>query len=164
MKRLKLYYINENYIDYLRRFDSKVPYNKSTTRPYVGVVLQYRGFNYFAPLSSPRPKHLKINEYAVDIFKIDEGKLGVVNINNMLPVPSECLVELLPTITDKKYKILLENQLTFLNDNKRNLYTKVSVFYLRYKKGHLSDSVLERTCNLDLLEKKCLQYNSKISV
>ena len=164
MENLKLYYIKDSYIDYLRKFDSKVPYNKSRTRPYVGVVLNYKGFNYFAPLSIPRPKHLKINEYAVDVFKIDGGKLGVVNINNMLPVPSECLVELLPIVKDKKYKRLLENQLTFLNDNKKQLYTKISVFYTRYEKGHLSDSVLARSCDLDLLEEKCLEYSSKVVV
>ncbi len=164
MKNLKLYYIKQDYIDYLRKFDSKVPYNKSYTRPYVGVVLYYKGFNYFAPLSSPKPKHLKISSRAVDVFKIDDGKLGVVNINNMLPVLDECLVELLPTIKDIKYKILLENQLSFLNDNKRKLYHKVEVFYKRYLNGHLSINILSRCCDFKLLEEKCLEYNSKVEV
>ena len=158
MERLKLYYIDEDYINYLRRFDSKVPYNKSTTRPYVGVVLQYRGFNYFAPLSSPRPKHLKIDGRAVDIFKIDEGKLGVVNINNMLPVPSKCLVELLPTVTDKKYKKLLQEQLTFLNNNEARLYYKVQRFYDAYINNRLSRNILNRCCAFKLLEEKCKDY------
>ena len=38
MKILKIYYINENYIKYLRKFDKIVPYNKTHTRPYIGVV------------------------------------------------------------------------------------------------------------------------------
>ena len=33
MKNLKIYYISENYINYLRQFDSNVAYNKNTTRP-----------------------------------------------------------------------------------------------------------------------------------
>ncbi len=38
MKNFKLYYISEQYIDYLRQFDTRVAYNKNKTRPYVGVV------------------------------------------------------------------------------------------------------------------------------
>ena len=34
MKTLKIYYIDENYIKYLRKFDKIVPYNKTHTRPY----------------------------------------------------------------------------------------------------------------------------------
>ena len=29
MKTLKIYYIDNNYIDYLRKFDNRVAYNKS---------------------------------------------------------------------------------------------------------------------------------------
>ena len=42
------------------------------------------------------------------IYKIKDGELGVVNINNMIPTPIEELKEVLPTITDKKYKKMLE--------------------------------------------------------
>ena len=39
---LKLYSIDDEYVEYLRRFDLKVPYNKNKTRPYVGVVYTYK--------------------------------------------------------------------------------------------------------------------------
>ena len=77
------------------------------------MVYTFNGHNYFAPLSSPKPKHLKMSNKAIDVFKIDDGKLGVVNINNMIPTPIECLTEVLPLIKDKKYKILIQNQTTF---------------------------------------------------
>jgi len=32
-EKLKLYYINDEYVDYLRKFDNKVPYNKNKRRP-----------------------------------------------------------------------------------------------------------------------------------
>lgn len=76
-KVLKIYYLDENYINYLRKFDTKVAYNKNQTRPYIGIVYTFNGFNYFAPLSSPKPKHLKMSEKAMDIFKIDNGNLGI---------------------------------------------------------------------------------------
>ena len=153
-----LYYIDDDYINYLKKFDSKVAYNKNGTRPYIGIVYTYKNHNYFAPLASPKEKHLKINAKAIDIFKIDEGKLGVVNINNMIPTPMNVLTEVLPTVSDKKYKVLLENQLTFLNNHKAELFKKIEYFQRLYKKGHLSDNVLERTCDFILLEQKVEEY------
>ena len=61
MKTLKIYYIDTNYINYLRIFDKRVAYNKSKARPYVGVVYTFNNQTYFAPLSSPKPKHLTMN-------------------------------------------------------------------------------------------------------
>lgn len=154
---LKLYYINQNYIDYLRQFDDRVFYNKRTTRPYVGVVFKTNGFNYFAPLASPKLKHQKLKSSAIDIFKIKDGELGILNLNNMIPTPMECLIEVLPLIDDFKYKILLEKQITFLNDHKREVFSKIDSFMLLYKSGKLK-SIENRCCDFTVLEKKCLEY------
>ena len=126
MKNFKIYYIDEGYINYLRQFDKNVAYNKNTTRPYIGIVYTYNNYNYFAPLTSPKPKHININPKAIDIYKIKDGELGVVNINNMIPTPIEELTEVLPTIKDKKYKKMLEEQLTFLNNHKAELFKKIN--------------------------------------
>lgn len=99
-----------------------------------------------------------MNDKAIDIFKIDDGKLGVVNINNMIPTPIECITEVLPTITDDKYKILIQNQTTFINNNKSTLLKKVRQFRLQYDKGYLSENVKARCCDFYLLEKKCNDY------
>ena len=76
----------------------------------------------------------------------------------MIPTPMSVLTEVLPTVSDKKYKILLENQLTFLNNHKAELFKKIEYFQRLYKKGHLSDNVLERTCDFILLEQKVEEY------
>ena len=75
MKNLKIYFIKDEYINYLRQFDLKVAYNKVPNRPYVGVVYTYNDYKYFVPLSSPKAKHLNMKNSTVDIFKIDGGKL-----------------------------------------------------------------------------------------
>lgn len=158
-KMLKIYYLDDKYINYLRQFDEKVAYNKNQTRPYVGVVYTFNGFNYFAPLSSPKPKHLLMKEKALDIFKIDHGKLGVVNINNMIPTPSFCLTEVLPTITNNNaYKLLIQDQTTYLNNKKNDLLKKVSQFRKLVDNGHLPQNVKNRCCNFALLEIKCKNY------
>lgn len=160
MKNLKIYYIDESYINYLRQFDKNVAYNKSKTRPYVGIVYTYNNFNYFAPLTSPKEKHKRINNKAIDIYKIKNGELGVVNINNMIPTPIEELTEVLPTVTDKKYKKMLEEQLTFLNNHKAELFKKIKYFQTMYRKGYLSESVLARCCDFKHLEKVFLEYEN----
>ena len=158
MKNFKLYYISEEYIDYLRQFDNKVAYNKSQTRPYVGIVYTQNNCDYFVPLHSPKEKHKKIHSKALDIFKIRDGELGVVNINNMIPAPMKVLTEVLPTITDEKYKVLLTDQLSFLNNHKRDIYKKIKNFMLLYHKGYLSKVVLDRCCDFELLENKMKGY------
>lgn len=161
MKNFKIYYISEGYINYLRQFDSNVTYNKNTTRPYIGIVYTYNNYNYFAPLSSPKSKHKNINPKALDIYKIKNGELGVVNINNMIPTPIEELTEVLPIITDTKYKKMLKEQLTFLNNHKAELFKKVHNFQNMYRKGHLNENLIKRCCNFVLLEKKFEEYIKK---
>lgn len=156
--RLKLYCIADEYINYLRKYDEKVPFNKSQTRPFIGVVYTLNGSNYFAPLSSPKPKHLKMSNHAIDIWKIDSGKLGIVNINNMLPSPYEALTEVIPTIKDRKYKKLLENQISSINADRDILLKKIERFQNKYRHNQLDLCVKERCCNFDLLEEKCKEY------
>lgn len=100
-----------------------------------------------------------MNDKAIDIFKIDGGKLGIVNINNMIPIPLECITDVFSVVDNHKYKELLEHQLTYLNDHKRQLFAKVEKFQKLYRKGYLSNKIRERCCDFPLLEEKCLDYN-----
>lgn len=37
---MKFYHITDEYITYLRKYDTKVAKNKQESRPYVGIVVQ----------------------------------------------------------------------------------------------------------------------------
>lgn len=163
-KRLTLYYIDSDYINYLREFDNRVPYNKNARRPYIGIVYVFNNNNYFAPLSSPKEKHLKMRDNTVDIWKIDEGKLGIINFNNMVPCSFSVLTEVMPTVKDKVYKKLLQNQITQINLNKKKILNKASNFHKQYNAKALSKSVFDRCCDFRLLEGKCSEYSKKIEV
>ena len=157
-KRLKIYFISSEYIDYLRNFDNKVAYNKNMTRPYIGIVYTYNNFNYFVPLSSPKEKHLKMEKNIVDIWKIEDGKLGIINFNNMIPCPIEVLLEAIPNIKDLKYKKLLENQISSINANRDLLLKKINRFQKHYRQKRLYKNILDRCCDFKLLEEKSLKY------
>ncbi|MDR3121494.1 MAG: type III toxin-antitoxin system ToxN/AbiQ family toxin, partial [Clostridiales bacterium] len=84
---LSFYRADAGYCDFLRETDPCVPYtqDKKDTRPFVGVLLSVCGINYFAPLTSPKSKHLAMKNQ-VDFLKINDGVWGAINFNNMIPI------------------------------------------------------------------------------
>lgn len=99
------YTVKTEYCDFLRKQDPRVPYtmDKKSIRPFVGIVFTVNGYSYYAPLTSPKPKHLHMKNQ-MDFLKIDGGNWGAINLNNMIPVPENCLkkVELLIFHADSK--------------------------------------------------------------
>ena len=57
LNKLNFYIINNNYIQYLSKFDAHIAYNKNETRPYIGIILIVNNYYYFAPMFSPKSKH-----------------------------------------------------------------------------------------------------------
>ncbi len=162
---LKLVRLEENYCNYLRKFDSKIPYNykNKSLRPFVGVLFEVNNCKYFAPLSSPKVKHIKLKT-KLDFLKLDGGKLGAINFNNMLPVTEKNIIEidleLQPeTSSDEKYFKLLKKQLYWLNRNANLLYGRSKKLYDKYLDGTLDKNTRNRCCDFKLLEEKCLEYN-----
>lgn len=163
---LKLVRIDCNYCDYLREFDNRVPYNKNEKelRPFIGILFTIKDCEYFAPLSSPKPKHLKMKN-TIDFFKIDKGILGAVNFNNMIPVKENNykvinLNKKTLTLSENKYQELLRDQLNWLNENYIQVKNKSSKLYNLYINNKLSENIKARCCNFKLLEDKCNQYNN----
>lgn len=165
MENYKLVTINSKYCDFLRKFDYRVTYNakEKETRPFVGILFEIGEYKYFAPLSSPKPKHLKMKNN-IDFYKIDSGKLGAVNFNNMIPVPdTEYKVININkknyTYFDEVYQNLLRNQLRWLNRNGKGLRKKAKMLYNKRINNKLTNSLKNRCCNYKLLEEKINEYN-----
>ena len=165
MESLILVRLDSKYCDYLRRFDKKVPYNydKKELRPFIGVLFEVNNCKYFAPLSSPKPKH-KIMKTALDFLKIANGDLEAINFNNMLPVTDKNIIKLdldkeCTTKTEEKYIKMLKEQIFWLNRNDDKLYGRSKKLYDKYLNGTLNESIAERCCNFKLLEEKCIEYN-----
>ena len=161
--------IDSKYCDYLRKFDDKVPYNAGSKelRPFIGVLFMVEDIQYFAPLSSPKPKH-KLLKNSLDLLRIENGLYGVINFNNMIPVEEENYIEFdLNKETkdkDEKYRIdLLKNQLRWITSNRKDVITKSKLLYNLYKNNKLPQNVKDRCCNFILLEEKCSEYSKVLN-
>ncbi|GHS99449.1 hypothetical protein AGMMS50276_23090 [Synergistales bacterium] len=69
---LSFYRADAEYCDFLRTTDPRVPYTMESkgTRPFVGVLLNIGDIRYYAPLTSPKPKHAKMKNQ-LDFLKIN---------------------------------------------------------------------------------------------
>lgn len=166
-EKLKIVKIDSNYCDYLRKYDKRVVYNmgEKELRPFVGILFKINDLEYFAPLSSPKPKHLKMKN-TIDFFKIKDGELGAINFNNMIPVNKENYQVINVNITRKndkeiKYQELLKDQLNWLNENYIQVKNKSYKLYNLYKNDKLASNIKSRCCNFTLLEEISNNYSKE---
>lgn len=167
--KLDFYTIDENYCKYLHNFDSKVPDNsgKKTSRPFVGIVLSVNSIDYYAPLSSPKKKHMSMDNQ-IDFLKIDGGRLGAINFNNMIPVIADVVQKVDIEISTKdntetiKYKNLLYNQKCWCDDNKKSIFHYASRLHSLFISGTAPARIMARCCDFPLLEEKCREYKPEL--
>lgn len=165
--KLKIIMVDSKYCDYLRQYDKKVPYNfkDKERRPFVGVLFTIDQSNYFAPLSSPKKKHLKMKN-TIDFLKINGGKLGAINFNNMLPIVDCAIIDLdlnCKNISkkDKMYFELLQSQFYWLKRQENIIYKKSIGLYNKYIDNKLEQNIKDRCLNFKLLEQKSKLYIKK---
>lgn len=167
--KFSFYTVDTAYCDFLRKSDPCVPYtmDKKSIRPFVGIVFSVNEFQYYAPLTSPKPKHLYMKNQ-MDFLKIKDGEWGAINFNNMIPVLPECLakVEIRSLETDEKpdidYKNLLSNQLSWCNSHKDTILRQAEKLYHTITHGKPWGNLAERCCNFTLDEQKCLLYGKPV--
>lgn len=156
MDRLKFYNIDNNYINYLYQFDSKVPYNKEQKRPYIGIVIEVNNVKYFAPLFSPKNVHKK---YSDNPTYMRIGKeYGIIRFNNMIPVIEEVLKPIeFSGIEDEKYRNLLMAQNNFIQQNTEKIRNKAEKLY-KIVTVDKKKFFIDLSCNFKLLEQKVASY------
>lgn len=163
MDNLRLYKINIEYIKYLYSFDNRIQYNPnredeySGKRPYLGTVLKIDKFDYFVPLEHPRKSHQEMKNN-IFIFKIHNGKYGILGFNNMIPVKNSQLIDFDINKENGRYKQILISQYHFCNKHIQEIKEKAKQTYNK----SLSNSFMKKICcNFKLLEEKCKNYKNK---
>ncbi len=163
-KNMKIYNIDHSYTDFLSKYDQRIPSEHDYhSRPFIGILISNENIDYVVSLTSPKPKHLKMKNN-IDFLKIDGGKLGAINFNNMFPIidnPSLYIdvVEQYKqkdtfTKEDEQYLNLLNNQATWINkeENKKKILKNASKLYDLYSSGKLANSIKNRCCDFKKLE------------
>ena len=168
---LKLYEVDNNYIDYLKKYDEKV-LNYSgekykVNRKYLGILLKINGFVYIAPFSSPKNKDYdldkkikKSTKIIIRIKKIQKDKerlLGTIKLNCMIPIYNTKVIKKydVKAEKDKKYKNLIQEQLVFIRKEEKMIIKRAENLYKQKLKN---PSYLKDTVNFILLEEKSKNY------
>ena len=116
---------------------------------HVGILLTIGDFHYYVPISSAKPKHQKMSN-SLDFHKLQDESTGylyaVLNINNMIPVPNNCLTQL-------KYN-QVESFRSFSNEKEKTLK-----LYLKCI-AKPDSSLASRCCNFKILEENCSSYSN----
>lgn len=154
------YEIDDAYIDYLARFEPHLFHTKQSAqhneRKYIGVLLTVNGMDYFAPLSSFKPKHEYMKE-GLDFLKI--GNYAVMNLNNMFPAARKyCRFVDFSKERNLQYKKLLESEYRIIRVRQNRILKNAATLY-NYKLKNGDSTALGKRCNdFLLLERKASEY------
>ena len=159
MDNIKLYEIAPAYVDYLVPHAPHLFQNKragqQNERKYIGVVLTVNGMDYFAPLSSFKEKHRRMQE-GLDFIKIKN--YAVINLNNMFPVPPGAYSYVdISKERNPKYKSLLLAEYRYVKSIQGRIRKNAANLYRLKVNG--PESPLTKRCNdFVKLESLCRQY------
>jgi len=166
-KSFKIVRVDSKYCDFLRKFDNKVPYNagKKELRPFIGILFMVNNCEYFAPLSSPKPKH-KTYKDNISFFKImskTKNDLGIIRFSDMIPVPEGGVYLIDVEKKSYGYRRLLSEQYSYINktENREKIIQKAEKLYnivTNSSKSKMAKFYKDLSCNFKLLEEKCLEY------
>ena len=158
MEKLRIYRVTDHYVRYLHGVDDKVQYNKNARRPYVGVVFNFGGMQYFVPMESPKPNHANIKP-GKHILRLDNGRYGLLGFNNMIPVHKDALIAFdINAEPDIQYRELLKRQIALCNKMKADILNHAQMTYFDVVLGK-NKFLMGISCDFRRLENACRVYN-----
>ena len=168
MDELLFYIIDGDYIEHLRRFDSRVSYNKDESkyiRPYIGIVLEINKFSYFVPLYSFKEHYKKYrnNPSIFIIYNKDKKPISILRFSTMIPVLNNSnVIKLLEfDKQDIKYNDLISEEYRYINQNKKEIYKRAMKIYKLVVLNKNSNFFKTISCDFKLLENKSMIYRKE---
>lgn len=109
---------------------------------------------------SPKKQH---STYKANVTHIKvNGNLGMIKLNNMIPVNKENLKYIdFNNVKDKKYKNLLIQQNNFIQINTNKIREKAEKLY-KFVAIDKKEFFVNLCCDFKMLEKKCKKYKKEI--
>lgn len=159
MSHIKFYRVAEAYVDYLLPYAPHLFYNKQEVgkkvRKYIGAVLRINSMDYFAPLSSFKPKHRNMRD-SLDFIRVKN--YAVINLNNMFPVPEGQYEYVdISEENDEKYRDLLRAEYRYIKTIQGKIRQNAAALY-RLKKEKGGTSLAYRCNDFMKLEEMCRNY------
>ena len=147
MGNLKFYHVALDYVDYLVPHAPHLFHNsqkgQQNQRKYIGIVLEMNGMKYFAPLSSFKEKHKRMQE-SLDFLKIKN--YAVINLNNMFPVPGGRYTYVdISAEQNQKYKALLQAEYRYIKSIQDKIRKNAKTLYNLKTQG--ASTPLTKRCN-----------------
>lgn len=146
---MKFYLINDEYLDFLRTFDSKIMNGSNNYKDFskftVGIVFSLNNIKYYAPISSVKPTQLEtptsikkhFKKTCLPIFVNNHGQqviVSLIRLDFMFPVP------------DNEVELLVFNSIQDDIIRKSNYIYKSAI-----NPSHFFNKIC---CNFKLLEAK----------
>ncbi|WP_368293751.1 type III toxin-antitoxin system ToxN/AbiQ family toxin [Dehalobacter sp. TBBPA1] len=170
---MRWFVADKGYVNFLSSIDQKVEQIDygDKLKPYFGIVLEINNHNYYLPVSSAKEKHKNMKN-SKDFQKIcdkDTGELiAVININNMIPIPSQYVIKLNYDQVDhyrtfesdlakSQYIDLLRKELDIITSLSDRIKENALYVYEHFKQ-YPNDRLSSRCCNFVLLEEKSKEY------
>lgn len=164
MEELLFYTVNKNYIKYLSEFECHVSYNKDEighSRPYLGIILRIKNYEYFVPLYSYKEhyKKYKNNPSFFFVYNKKNNPLAIIKFSAMIPVPKSINVTSILEFNkqDKRYRDLISAEYRYINSNKEQIYKRANKMYIAVTE-HKRNFLKTIACDFKLLEEKSIEY------
>lgn len=168
--------VDENYLDYLRSIENRIPrtdYGSNKYKPFFGVLFETDNLYYVTQVSHPQKRHKNMKQQK-DFYKLFDPDnttrlIAVVNLNYMFPIPKECTHDFEKKKIDtyrtfksedakSKYIDLLDTELKVINT--LNLSEKALYIYnLKYNKPE--DNLSKRCIDFKYMEILAKSYSPK---
>lgn len=157
---MKFYYVDDNYVNYLRAFEPKIPnlnYGQAHKDKFVcGVVLDINGICYYAPVFSN--KTLYKTSFPI-LDSANNCTLSTLRLSFMFPVPQAVLTLVdfsQIKLQDINYYNLVEKERDYCLHNASKIKSKAEQVY---RMGNNPNHFLNKTCcDFKLLETKYHEY------
>lgn len=169
--------VNEEYLDYLREIEKRIPYTDYGTdkyKPFFGILFEVGDLYYVTQVSHPQGRHNCLKQQK-DFYKIFDPKnpkklIAVINLNYMFPIPksqtSPFEKKNIHTYRNFKseeeksrYIDLLDRELLVINS--MDIGTKAIYLYnLKYDKP--DDIISKRCIDFKNMERFALAYEEKM--
>ena len=168
MSKIRFLHVKKEYIDFLKLADNKVQNNYDNAqhqKPYIsGITIEVNGKAYLAPLTSYKESYAHRAEKV--IFKIIQSyekkspeMLGVILLNNMIPLIDGVALNIDFSQYDKHYANLLTQQYRCLS-NKEAIEKINKIANTVYKEvtEHQNPFFVSLSCDFKKLEDAANQY------